>query len=170
MKLQDTPRKIHTIQGDASFIKSRKLDLVVPPPEIPQALQTDGYIFLMIQPLDTQNELISEEQDSAAFRSKLSNGCPLEVPQERRLRELLHKYCACFEKRNTLPPERVPGESFKIQIEPGTHPVHRNYYRTTVFATAIGEGNGLGIAPDWLARSRIESDWSVPRDPGQRGA
>ena len=42
--------------------------------------------------------------------------------------------------------------------------------RTTVFATAIGEGNGLGIAPDWLARSRIESDWSVARDPGQRGA
>lgn len=129
MKLQDTSRKIHTIQGDASFIKSRKLDLVVPPPEIPQALQTDGCIFLMIQPLDTQNELISEEQDSAAFRSKLSNGCPLEVPEERRLHELLHKYCACFEKRNTLPPERVPGESFKIQIEPGTQLVHRNYYR-----------------------------------------
>ena len=48
--------------------------------------------------------------------------------------------------------------------------VHYEAKRTTVFATAIGEGNGLGIAPDWLARSRIESDWSVARDPGQRGA
>lgn len=102
---------------------------MVPSPEIPHALQTKGNILLVVLPLDTSYELTSEEEDFAAFRSKLSEVCIVQTGDELWLPELLHKYCPCFEKRQSLPPERILGKSYKIQVRPSTQPVHKNYYR-----------------------------------------
>ena len=129
MELRDPTGQTHQVQGDSTFIKSRKLDLIVPPSEIPDAVSTQGCLLLMVQPMDTTYELTSEETDTTAFRSKLSNSCILTTEEENCLKTLLDKHQRCFEKRNGLPPERVPGESFKINLEPDTQPVHRNYYR-----------------------------------------
>ena len=129
MELRDPIGQTHQVQGDVTFIKSRKLDLIVPPSEIPDAVSTQGCLLLMVQPVDTTYELTSEEADTTAFKSKLSNSCNLTTEDLNRLQILLDKHQRCFEKRNGLPPERVPGESFKINLEPGTQPVHRNYYR-----------------------------------------
>ena len=83
----------------------------------------------MVQPLDTTYELTAEEEDTAAFRSPLSDACDLTAEEQERLKNLLEKHQQCFQRRTNIPSERAPGESFKIQLEPGTQPVHRNYYR-----------------------------------------
>ena len=129
MKLQHPDGTVHKVQGDTAFIKSRKLDLIVPPAEIQGALSTKDCLFLMVQPLDNTQELTSEEIDTSSFRSRLSDKYTLTPPQQQQLDCILQKYSACFEKRTSLPTERVPGESFRIQLEAGTQPVHRNYYR-----------------------------------------
>ena len=129
MELLDAQGVTHRVQGDTAFIKSRKLDLIVPPDEVRDAVSCEGCLLLMVQPLDTTYELTSEEQDTAAFRSRLSNACNLTSEEKKNLDNLLEDYRLCFERRDGLPAERVPGESFKINLEPGTQPVHRNYYR-----------------------------------------
>ena len=129
MELKHPDGSVHKVQGDTAFIKARKLDLIVPPSEIKDAVQTEGCLLLMVQPLDVTDELTSEELETSTFRSKLSNACTLSPNEQERLQKLLSRYALCFEKRTTLPRERVPGESFQIQLEPGTQPVHRNYYR-----------------------------------------
>ena len=129
MELQDSCGNTHTIQGDADFLTSRKLDLIVPPAEVNKAIQSPDCLFLMVQPVDTSQELSAEEQDFSAFRSKLTDASTLTEEQKERLDCLLVKYSACFTKRSSIPPERIPGESFKIALKEGTQPVHRNYYR-----------------------------------------
>ena len=39
------------------------------------------------------------------------------------------QYKHLFEPRTELPPERVPGEMFRIQVEEGATPQYGNYYR-----------------------------------------
>lgn len=129
MELLDPQGQAHQVQGDTAFSKSRKLDLKVPPTKVPDAVLTHGCFLLMVQPMDTTYELTSEELDNAAFQSKLSNACVVTSNEETRLKDLLDKHRRCFEKREGLPIERVQGESFKINLEPGTQLVHRNYYR-----------------------------------------
>ena len=129
MELKDQRGLTHQVQGDTAFIKSRKLDLIVPVSEVPDAVTSGGCLLLMVQPLDTTYELTAEEQDTAAFRSRLSDACDLTAEEQERLQNLLEKHQQCFQRRTNIPSERAPGESFKIQLEPGTQPVHRNYYR-----------------------------------------
>ena len=40
----------------------------------------------------------------------------------------------------------------------------------TVFAIAIGGGNGLGLVRDWSALARNDSDWSASGANRNRGA
>ena len=129
MELRDPAGSVHRVQGDETFIKARKLDLIVPPSEVKEALQSTECLLLMVQPLDSTFELTSEEQDLASFRSQLSEAYELSPDDQDHLDRLLLQYKSCFEKRTSIPPERIPGESFNINVEPGTQPVHRNYYR-----------------------------------------
>ena len=73
----------------------------------------------MIQPLDPSKELQAEAEDFALKRSKLSGQYPLTPSQQQRIKELQEKYKVCFEPRLSPPTERTPGESFKIEVEPG---------------------------------------------------
>eukprot|EP00963_Diacronema_lutheri_P012540 scaffold1810_cov321-Pavlova_lutheri.AAC.1 len=129
LHLRDRQGLTHVVIGDGDFISRRKLDLIVPPSEVQQALHTPGCLFLMIQPLDTSAELQAEAEDFELKRSKLTAQYPLTPDQQQRLSNLKEKYSVCFEPRTTVPVERVPGESFKIEVETGTVPFYRNYYR-----------------------------------------
>lgn len=129
LHLRDHQGHNHVVAGDGDFISKRKLDLIVPPSEVQKALQTPGCLFLMIQPLDSSGELQAETEDFELKRSKLSAQHPLTPDQQQRLSNLKEKYKVCFEPRTMTPAERVPGECFKIEVEAGTTPFYRNYYR-----------------------------------------
>eukprot|EP00963_Diacronema_lutheri_P013909 scaffold2847_cov583-Pavlova_lutheri.AAC.1 len=130
MKLRDAEDRVHSIHGDRNFISQRKLDLIVPRSEVRQAVQQPGCLFLMIQPLDTAYELTEEELDLTKMRSKVTDAWGLDPSEQQRLDHLLeHRYAHVFEPRKGPPLERVPGESFSIQLTPEAHPQYRNYYR-----------------------------------------
>eukprot|EP00963_Diacronema_lutheri_P012502 scaffold1777_cov367-Pavlova_lutheri.AAC.1 len=83
-----------------------------------------------MQPLDASKELVEEETDLTHMRSQVSDECPLDETDQARLDDLLNvRYKHLFEPRVEPPPERVPGEAFKIQLVEGATPQYRNYYR-----------------------------------------
>eukprot|EP00963_Diacronema_lutheri_P009241 scaffold832_cov409-Pavlova_lutheri.AAC.2 len=116
-----------TVYGDHQFIASRKLDLIVPRSEARKAVKKPGCLLLMIQPVDKTPELISEDSDFGSMHSQVSDEWPLNDAHRQRLDDLLNKqYKHLFEPRRELPPERVPGETFKIQVEEGATPQYIN--------------------------------------------
>eukprot|EP00963_Diacronema_lutheri_P014589 scaffold3213_cov832-Pavlova_lutheri.AAC.1 len=66
-----------SVYGDHQFLASRKLDLIVPRSEARKAVKHPGCLLLMIQPMDTTPELVSEESDFSAMRSTVSDEWPL---------------------------------------------------------------------------------------------
>eukprot|EP00963_Diacronema_lutheri_P013675 scaffold2678_cov356-Pavlova_lutheri.AAC.1 len=127
--VRDRQGLTHVVTGDGDFISRRKLDLIVPPSKVQQALHTPGCLILMIQPLDTSAELQAEAEDFELKRSKLTAQYPLTPNQQQWLSNRKEKYNVCFEPRTIVPLERVRGENFKIEVETGTVPFYRNYYR-----------------------------------------
>eukprot|EP00894_Picocystis_sp_ML_P002835 jgi/Pico_ML_1/53352/g3914.t1 len=119
-----------TVYGDHQFLSSRKLDLIVPRSEARAAVKDPGCLLLMIQPMDPTPEMISEEEDFSRVRSQLSDAWDLDDQDQARLDDLIEKkYKHLFQPRTELPPERVPGEMFKVQLMEGATPQYRNYYR-----------------------------------------
>eukprot|EP00963_Diacronema_lutheri_P000659 scaffold42_cov432-Pavlova_lutheri.AAC.3 len=119
-----------TVYGDHLFISSRKLDLIVPRSEARKAVKDPGCLLLMVQPVDATPELASEDSDFSNMHSHVSGEWPLNDRDKQRLDDLINRqYGHLFEARTELPPERVPGESFRIQVEEGSTPQYRNYYR-----------------------------------------
>ena len=130
MILRDSNSIKHTVYGDHQFMASRKLDLIVPRSEAREAIKHPGCLLLMMQPLDTSQELFEEEADLTRMRSQVSDECPLDRTDRARLDDLLNvRYKHLFEPRVEPPPERIPGEAFKIQLVEGATPQYRNYYR-----------------------------------------
>jgi len=130
MVLSNSSGTRFTVYGDHQFLASRKLDLIIPRSEARKAVKNPGCLLLMIQPVDTTPELISEESDFTTMRSTVSGEWPLSATDKERLDTLVNKkYKHLFEPRTELPPERAPGELFKIQLVDGATPQYRNYYR-----------------------------------------
>eukprot|EP00963_Diacronema_lutheri_P010943 scaffold1255_cov517-Pavlova_lutheri.AAC.1 len=130
MVLKNSNGRKHTVYGDHQFIASRKLDLIVPRCEARKAVQDPGCLLLMIQPLDPRPEIIDEEADLDHMRTKVSDEWELDHSDQYRLDGLInHRYKGLFEPRTQLPPERVSGEAFKIQLTENATPQYRNYYR-----------------------------------------
>ena len=120
----------HSVYGDRQFISSRKLNLIVPRSGARKAVKTPGCLLLMIQPLDSSPELNQEDTDLQQLRTRLSNEWKLHNSDRARLDHLVnHQYRHLFEPRSDLPPERIPGEVFKIQLNENATPQYRNYYR-----------------------------------------
>eukprot|EP00963_Diacronema_lutheri_P002063 scaffold134_cov409-Pavlova_lutheri.AAC.3 len=112
-----------SVYGDHQFLASRKLDLIVPRGEARKAVKHPGCLLLMIQPMDTTPELVGEESDFSAMRSTVNDEWPLSESNKERLDTLVNKqYKHLFEPRTELPPERAPGELFKIQLVDGATP------------------------------------------------
>eukprot|EP00963_Diacronema_lutheri_P000518 scaffold27_cov394-Pavlova_lutheri.AAC.1 len=119
-----------SVYGDHQFLASRKRDLIVPRSEARKAVKHPDCLLLMIQPMDRTPELVSEESDFSAMRSTVSDEWPLSESDKERLDTLVNKrYKHLVEPRTELPPERAPGELFKIQLVDGATPQYRNYYR-----------------------------------------
>ena len=82
----------------------------------------------MIQPLDSSPEVNQEDTDLQQLRTRLNNEWELHSSDRARLDHLVnHQYRHLFEPRSELPPERVPGEVFKIQLNENATPQYRNY-------------------------------------------
>ena len=152
-----------TVYGDHQFIASRKLDLIVPRSEARKAVKEPGCLLLMIQPVDKAPELISEDSDFGSMHSQVSDEWPLDDAHRQRLDDLLNKqYKHLFEPRTELPPERVPGETFKIQVEEGATPQYRNYYRLSPQQqTALKE-----LVTEYVEAGKMDlcagSSWGAP--------
>eukprot|EP00963_Diacronema_lutheri_P003316 scaffold280_cov391-Pavlova_lutheri.AAC.18 len=150
-------------QNHRMFISSRKLDLIVPRSEARKAVKDPGCLLLMIQPVDTTPELLSEDSDFSSVHSQVSDEWPLDDAHRQRLDDLVNKqFKHLFEPRTELPPERVPGEIFKIQVEEGATPQYRNYYRLSPQQqTALKE-----LVTEYVEAGKMDlcagSSWGAP--------
>ena len=163
MVLQNSNGTKFTVYGDHQFIASRKLDLIVPRSEARKAVKDPGCLLLMIQPVDTTPELVSEDADFSSMHSQVSDEWPLDDAHRQRLDNLVNKqYKHLFEPRTELPPERVPGEMFRIQVEEGATPQYRNYYRLSPQQqTALKE-----LVSEYVEAGKMDlcagSSWGAP--------
>eukprot|EP00963_Diacronema_lutheri_P008964 scaffold780_cov369-Pavlova_lutheri.AAC.1 len=137
--------------------------MIVPRSEARKAVKDPGCLLLMIQPVDTTPELLSEDSDFSSMHSQVSDEWPLDDAHRQRLDDLVNKrYKHLFEPRTELPPERVPGETFKIQVEEGATPQYRNYYRLSPQQqTALKE-----LVTEYVEAGKMDlcagSSWGAP--------
>ena len=86
-------------------------------------MKDPGCLLLMVQPVNAAPELAREDSDLSNMHSHVSEEWPLDDRDKQRLDDLINKqYGHLFEPRIEVPLERVPGESFRIQLEEGSTP------------------------------------------------
>lgn len=119
----------YELQGEAASNERSSFSLCGPKGEI-EEVEKVGEAFLLVEPRSTTEELDQEYREMEEMtRVTLSDEVALSPEQKERVAKLLEEYKDVFLPRTGPPPERVPGELFKIELAPNATPKSKPFYR-----------------------------------------